>query len=307
MISLGWFQYTRLFSGKENELWDGQSSTSHWVRGERYQYFGARYYDPVACSWTVVDPLAEKYYGITPYVYCAGNPVNYEDLFGKSWRPIKSYNSKGEEVHSGFEWVPEEKSYHENGQLKEGLYHQAIFFSDNQSFDYKSNYNLGSSSAYVFLEDGTVVEFEASTMPSNSKKYATVPEGLYEAGVGTHHGRSSSYTALRLGDLGTKNFSNNMISLRNKNPAHKGSFKAIGINIHKSGKEGLTGMTRDNKPISEGCLLISYSQWDSFIRNFDNDRQRNNTVSVIVSRSFGRPQHSQKIELERIESLPVRL
>ena len=71
------------FSGKENELWNAQSSTSHWVRGERYQYFGARYYDPVACSWTVVDPLAEKYPGITPYAYCAGDPVNYVDPTGE--------------------------------------------------------------------------------------------------------------------------------------------------------------------------------------------------------------------------------
>ena len=70
------------FSGKENELWDAESSTSHWLRGERYQHFGARYYDPVACSWTGVDPLAEKYYGITPYVYCAGDPVNWVDKNG---------------------------------------------------------------------------------------------------------------------------------------------------------------------------------------------------------------------------------
>ncbi len=214
------------------------SENAYLYGGKELQtFFGIDWYDSGARFQTThgtfssLDPMAESYYSISPYAYCAGNPVNYEDLFGKSWRPIKSYNSKGEEVHSGFEWVPEEKSYHENGQLKEGLYHQAIFFSDNQSFDYKSNYNLGSSSAYVFLEDGTVVEFEASTMPSNSKKYATVPEGLYEAGVGTHHGRSSSYTALRLGDLGTKKFSDNMISLRNENPAHKGSFKAIGINF----------------------------------------------------------------------------
>ncbi|MBQ5985196.1 MAG: hypothetical protein IJL56_09545 [Bacteroidales bacterium] len=77
------------FSGKENELWNAQSSTSHWVRGERYQHFGARYYDPVACSWTGVDPLAEKYPGITPYAYCAGDPVNYVDPDGKDIAILK--------------------------------------------------------------------------------------------------------------------------------------------------------------------------------------------------------------------------
>ena len=82
MISRGWSQYARPFSGKENELWDAESSTTHWLRGERYQHFGARYYDPVACTWTGVDPLAEKYTGISPYAYCAGDPVNRVDQFG---------------------------------------------------------------------------------------------------------------------------------------------------------------------------------------------------------------------------------
>ena len=37
----------------------------------------------IHCSWTGVDPLAEKYYGITPYVYCAGDPVNRVDPEGR--------------------------------------------------------------------------------------------------------------------------------------------------------------------------------------------------------------------------------
>ena len=70
------------FSGKENENWDAQGSTSHWLRGERYQDFGARYYDPVSCCWTGQDPLAESYYYISPYAYCGGDPMNYVDYNG---------------------------------------------------------------------------------------------------------------------------------------------------------------------------------------------------------------------------------
>lgn len=36
----------------------------------------ARQYDPVVPSWHTMDPLCEKYYNISPYAYCAGNPVN---------------------------------------------------------------------------------------------------------------------------------------------------------------------------------------------------------------------------------------
>lgn len=39
----------------------------------------------IHCSWTGEDPLAEKYYGISPYTYCAGNPVNLIDSEGRDW------------------------------------------------------------------------------------------------------------------------------------------------------------------------------------------------------------------------------
>ena len=32
--------------------------------------------------WDRIDPLAEKYYGISPYVYCGGDPVNLIDVTG---------------------------------------------------------------------------------------------------------------------------------------------------------------------------------------------------------------------------------
>ena len=36
--------------------------------------------------YTVPDPMAEKYYGINPYAYCAGDPVNRIDLYGSEWK-----------------------------------------------------------------------------------------------------------------------------------------------------------------------------------------------------------------------------
>lgn len=48
----------------------------------RYLY-GARFYDPLMARWTTPDPLAEKYYGISPYAFCNNNPVNYIDPDGE--------------------------------------------------------------------------------------------------------------------------------------------------------------------------------------------------------------------------------
>ena len=45
--------------------------------------YGARQMDPVICQWTTVDPLAEKYYNVSPYAYCADNLVNAVDPDGK--------------------------------------------------------------------------------------------------------------------------------------------------------------------------------------------------------------------------------
>jgi RHS repeat-associated protein len=46
-------------------------------------YYGARYYDPRLSIWYGVDPLAEKYSSLSPYVYVADNPIKYIDPDGK--------------------------------------------------------------------------------------------------------------------------------------------------------------------------------------------------------------------------------
>ena len=47
-----------------------------------FYYYGARYYDPRISVWQSVDPLAEKYPEVSPYVYCMQNPVNIIDPDG---------------------------------------------------------------------------------------------------------------------------------------------------------------------------------------------------------------------------------
>ena len=51
------------FSGKENQSFLGA--------GIPFLDFGARMYNPTIARWTTSDPMSEKYYGISPYGYCA--------------------------------------------------------------------------------------------------------------------------------------------------------------------------------------------------------------------------------------------
>ena len=50
-----------------------------------YSYFGARYYDPNVSVWLSVDPLSDKYPGMSPFMYCAGNPLKFIDPKGLSY------------------------------------------------------------------------------------------------------------------------------------------------------------------------------------------------------------------------------
>ena len=59
------------FTGKERD----------WETG--YDYFGARFYDYRKGFWNSVDPLADKYPNVTPYLYCNGNPIMLVDPDGR--------------------------------------------------------------------------------------------------------------------------------------------------------------------------------------------------------------------------------
>ena len=45
----------------------------------------ARHYDPLLGRTPTMDALAEKYYSISPYAWCGGNPINRIDNNGMDW------------------------------------------------------------------------------------------------------------------------------------------------------------------------------------------------------------------------------
>ena len=48
--------------------------------------FGARFYDPRIARWNTQDRYAEKYPSVSPYSYCANNPINITDPTGDTLR-----------------------------------------------------------------------------------------------------------------------------------------------------------------------------------------------------------------------------
>ena len=71
-------------------------------------YFGSRYYSSDLSIWLSVDPMSDKYASLSPYVYCADNPVklvdpNGEDVFICGASPDSK--SDAEAAEKAFEYL----------------------------------------------------------------------------------------------------------------------------------------------------------------------------------------------------------
>ena len=93
------------FTGKERDRETG------------YGYFGARYMDhELMTMWLSVDPMADKYPSISPYAYCAWNPVKLVDSDGRDiWILTDKYNPNAPRV----KWT-ENGLFNEDGSKYEG-------------------------------------------------------------------------------------------------------------------------------------------------------------------------------------------
>ena len=120
------------YNGKELDLMHGLNT---------YDY-GARQYDPILLKWDRVDQLAEDNTNVSPYMYCAGNPVNLIDPDGK-----KSYL---------IIWASD--SHH---------YGHAAFAVDNYKCDSKNG---------TMAPDGTVTCYSLFPINSYTKKQAIKDE-----------------------------------------------------------------------------------------------------------------------------------
>ena len=84
------------YNGKEFDKMHGLNT---------YDY-GARQYNPVTGRWDRVDPLCEEDRGVSPYVYCADNPIKYIDLDGRkkhNWIDVGDSSHKNASTQMRYE------------------------------------------------------------------------------------------------------------------------------------------------------------------------------------------------------------
>ena len=109
------------FTGKERDEETG------------YGYFGARYMDhELITMWLSVDPMADKYPGISPYAYCAWNPVKLVDPDGRDVWP-----TSGEAYQMILGTLPDEaREYvklNNDGRIDKGL--MESYSSNSQNYN----------------------------------------------------------------------------------------------------------------------------------------------------------------------------
>ena len=87
---------TLLSTGKEKDSETG------------YYYFGARYYNSDLSLWLSVDPMSDKYPSLSPYNYCA-------------WNPMKLVDPDGMRFDSASVGIINDFRAHTNAKLKESV------------------------------------------------------------------------------------------------------------------------------------------------------------------------------------------
>ena len=107
------------YNGKELDKMHGLNT---------YDY-GARQHGPILARWDRIDPLCEKYYSVSPYVYCTNNPIKLLDQQGKEPTPyeaaLMAKHVYGDKVNLAGGWhlsKTQYKSFNTESGLQSALY-----------------------------------------------------------------------------------------------------------------------------------------------------------------------------------------
>ncbi len=229
----------------------------------------ARWYYPAIMRTTTIDPLAEKYYSISPYAWCGNNPVRFIDSEGRDWYEAENGTITWTDCTS-------RQELDDNG-IK-GSYLGNVVVDVNGSLNEKFGKNdnlfgegavLATATVYGVNGKDDIQNYDAFTMTSDYSLFGAVADGEYQV----NYRNPGKGGALKSNWAVNNTYPVDCIDGKNPSPIHPYSkTQKDGIYIHSSNKNGFAGKYyhKDgvNKgqlkgAISTGCILIVPSRYDN--------------------------------------------
>ncbi len=250
------------FTGKEDQKVDF---------GTDYTDFGARLYSPVIRRWVTPDPKSEDYYGISPYVYCAGDPVNFVDPDGRDWysyeKPIKNEDGTVR-TETQYAWTSATSQEELDKLGIKGTYLDkavVVFYGSEDERLSKDGFlnkdGAKTATVVVYGPSGAndIEDYIGYTMSSEPKKFGVIANGVYDVYRTDVHGTLDLEWAINnRGKVG---------SLYGYNPAFPNRRDGYldNVYVHRSNWNGKANYnSKTGQAVSEGCLLILGEQWNKF-------------------------------------------
>ena len=131
--------------------------------------FHARGMYPAIMRFNMIDPLAEKYYSISPYAYCANNPINRIDKDGRDWDLILDHDKVHITIRADFITFSDNlqtlQAAAEAWNAQSGKF-SYIVGEGNDAISYSINFDISVNVG------GNIADNIVSVRPDDSKEFA---------------------------------------------------------------------------------------------------------------------------------------
>ena len=217
------------------------------------------------CHWLSPDPLLDKYPEISPYAYCANNPMNYVDPDGREWYEAEDGSIAWTDYKSQ-QAMDEAKligKYLGEAVLVFYGYRDERFGTIQGEGKYLGGDNAKLANVTLFGPQGAddvTTGLHGFTMTSDYKKYGAIDDGIWPANYDSRgkSGKIKSHWTLNCrGLIPTYDYQPNMSPYAGN---LKGTMYKNGIFIHST----LYPNNRVGATTSTGCLLLDWNSMQTF-------------------------------------------
>ena len=186
-------------------------------------YFGSRYYNSDLSIWLSVDPMSDKYLSLSPYTYCANNPIRIIDPSGDSCAVLLAGHSVGGASHMAIlvqndkkEWLLWSKNGDDDGNHKRVSGIESGTADDQPGVDKNGNIKTFKSIQEFLDSDyntdnkdgkGAAYYTKAYMLPTTTEQDKTIIDGMKEKMNEDYHffgNNCSEAVVYALGKAGVK-------------------------------------------------------------------------------------------------------